>query len=390
MKTIFPIRHFRHFSGLLGFGNAIIVFFCFLLSGLLWGCAIPHGGKDSTSHLLNQAADQLADDLGRRINLEGKVIQISENNFWQRETRLNLPFSAVLSDALAAAVSRRGATITVQEVGRRPLRLLGVYGTEGSQLTVNIQIRQMGQTASRDIAVARAALPASGLDQAWFTPKFDRVARTLVRLLEENYLGLDYHFQVEISPLQPGFPAQPPLLIGEEFSRFLETAVTGSALFGAPVQKRAHCRLEGTYTRAGKKMNFHVKISDDDGRRLSSAGFDVLLADIPINLLKPVSGKAFTGKGAATISHQCRSDEKPCPPKSVLISRALRTAKLLAMRDLGERSGININSLSMVVSGRLKADKVITKSHGTLRNLQYLEPVINGNWLSVELIAEVD
>ena len=332
----------------------------------------------------------MADDLDLRINLTGKVIQVSENNFWQRGTRLNLPFSAVLSDALAAAVSRRGATITVQEVGRRPLRLLGTYGTEGPQLVINIQIRQMGETTSSDIAVARTGLPVAGLDRAWFKPKFDRVARTLTRLLEENYLGLDYHIQVDISPLQPGLSNQPQLLIGEEFSRFLETAIAGSGLFGASGQKRAHCRLEGTYSRAGKKMNFHVKISDKDGRRLSSAVFDVWLADIPTNLLKPVSGKAFTGKGTATISHQCRSNEKPCPPKSVLISRALRTAKLLAMRDLGERAGININSLSMVVSGRLKADKVATKSHGTLRNLQYLEPVINGDRVSVELIAEVD
>jgi len=137
-------------------------------------------------------------------------------------------------------------------------------------------------------------------------------------------------------------------------------------------------------------MNFHVRISDPEGRRLSSAVFDVLLADIPTNLLKPVSEKAFTGKGTATISHQCRPNEKPCPPKSVLISRALRTAKLLAMRDLGERAGINMNSLSMVVSGQLKADKVSTKSHGTLRNLQYLKPVINGDQVSIELIAEVD
>ena len=372
--------------------NTIIAFFFCLLWGFLWGCAVPHGGNGRTSHLLNQAIDQLADDLDRRINLAGKVIQISENNFWQRGTRLNLPFSAVLSDALAAAVSERGATITVQEVGRKPLRLLGTYGTEGSQLVINIQIRRMGETASKDMAVARTGLSETGLDRSWFKPEFDRVARTLIRLLEENYLGLDYHIQLEISPLQPGFPGQPPLLIGKEFGRFLETAVAGSALVGtsSPGQKSTACRLHGTYTRAGTKMTFHVRISDSDGRRLSSAVFDVWLADIPTNLLKPVSEKAFVGKGTAVISHQCRLNEKPCPPKSVLINRALRTVKLLAMRDLGERAGINMNSLSMVVSGQLKADKVVTKSHGTLRNLQYLEPVINGDQVSIELIAEVD
>jgi len=129
----------------------------------------------------------LADDLNRRIDLSGKVIQISENNFWQRGTRLNLPFSAVLSDTVAAAVSQRGATITVQEVGRKPLILVGTYGSEGSQLTINIQVRRMGETASRDIAVARAGLPEAALERAWFKPEFDRVARTLIRLLEENY-----------------------------------------------------------------------------------------------------------------------------------------------------------------------------------------------------------
>ena len=262
-------RWFTSFSG-----HGILFLFCCLLSELyLSGCAVPKGGNAGTSQGLDHVADQLADDLSRGIDLAGKVIQISEDNFRQRGTGLKLPFSAVLSDALAAALSKRGATITVQEVDHKPFRLVGTYGSEGSQCVINIQVRQMGETASQDMAVARAGLPETDLDRTWFRPKSDN---------------------------------------------------------------------------------------------------------------------AFTGKGTAIISHQCRPDENPCPPKSVLINRALRTAKLFAMRDLCEKSGIRMDSLSRVASDRIKGDTVTTKSHGTLRNLQYLDPVIDEDQVSIALIAEVD
>ena len=49
------------------------------------------------------------------VALGGKKIQVSDNNFWQGATKLNLPFSTALADAMGVALSQRGATVTVQE-----------------------------------------------------------------------------------------------------------------------------------------------------------------------------------------------------------------------------------------------------------------------------------
>ena len=90
-------------------------------------------------------------------------------------------------------------------------------------------------------------------------------------------------------------------------------------------------------------------------------------------MMRPIDAKVHMGKGSASISYQCdKETEKPCPPKTELKRRALEVAKIYAMQDICQKAGVNVNSVMMVVSGRMKAGEVRTKSGNKLKSLNFL------------------
>jgi hypothetical protein len=272
---------------------AVIFIIPFFFLSLIVSLPLSSYGMDSSSSLaIKKAAYRLARDLVNTMEVAGKTIQVSENNFWERDTKINLPFSSVLRDAMAAALSKREVTVTVQEAGDEPLRLMGTYAIEGDDAVITVRIRSMGETASKDLSVVQTKVHITNLDSGWFRQEFSRVARTIVRVLEDNYHGL-HEMDVTINPLQPGLKGQPPLLLGREFQKFLESAVAGSALFRASGISFgiAPATMQGTYSRLGGQIRLHVWISGSGGRTITSAVFDVEVAGIPPDLLMPVAEK---------------------------------------------------------------------------------------------------
>jgi len=107
--------------------------------------------------------------------------------------------------------------------------------------------------------------------------------------------------------------------------------------------------------------------------------------------LRAIDAKVYVGKGTAGISYQCNPEnEKPCPPESELKRRALQVARILAMQDVCQQAGIDVNSVVMVVSGRLEVGEIKTKSGVTLKKLEFLDPVIIDDEVSIKIVAEVD
>ncbi len=108
-------------------------------------------------------------------------------------------------------------------------------------------------------------------------------------------------------------------------------------------------------------------------------------------MLRSINANVYVGKGTASISYQCdRETEKPCPPKTELKRRALAVAKIYAMQDISQQSGINVNSVMMVVSGRMKTGEVKTESGNRLKSLEFLDPTENGDEISIKIVAEVE
>ncbi len=248
-------------------------------------------GMSNPALNIEQLAQKMVDDLDDKFPLSGKKIQLSENSFWQRRTKLNLPFSSVLNDAVGVALSRKGADVTMQEVGDEPLILLGSYDVENAMIVTTIKVRMMGDTASSDLALARGKILKSKLNESWFKPEFSRVARSIVRMLDDNFMSHGfYQLDVTVPELKPGMYGQPNLCLEKEFSRFLENAVSASPVFrpsGISSNSIMKAVIQGKYIDLGDKMRFHVNVRKTSGKTITSAVFDVDKKTIPAALLKP-------------------------------------------------------------------------------------------------------
>lgn len=248
-------------------------------------------GMSTRALNIEQLAQKMVDDLDAIFPLSGKKFQLSENSFWQRRTKLNLPFSSVLNDAVGVALSRKGADVTVQEVGEEPLILLGSYDVENVMIVTTIKIRMMGDTASSDLALARGNILKSKLNESWFKPEFSRVARSIVRMLDDNFMSHGfYQLDVAAPELKPGIYGQPNLCLEKEFTRFLENAISASPVFrpsGISSNAIMKAVIQGKYIDLGDKMRFHVNVRKASGKTITSAVFDVAKKTIPAALLKP-------------------------------------------------------------------------------------------------------
>ena len=268
--------------------NACLSFIIFLITLIL---LFPvYAGSSNSNDSIVSAARSLAEALDNQITLSGVKIQVSENNLWERQTLMNLPFSSILRDALALKISENKAIVTVSEVGDEPIILVGNYGFENKNLVITVRLRKMGDETSEDLAVARANIPRSRIDENWFKPDFKRVARTLIRLIEKNYYGTD-KLALKIHTLKPGLKGQPSILLGQEFVKYLETAVSSSSLFemSSLAQERSSASMEGTYSNVNGRMHFNIQVLDVENTRLTSADFDVSVNDIPESLFKEIA-----------------------------------------------------------------------------------------------------
>jgi hypothetical protein len=341
----------------------------------------PHPQDMTTAGLLNEAAEQMADDLDLKVGLYGKKILLSENNFWQRNTGINLPFSAVLRDAMAAALSGRGATITLQDSGVEKWRLEGTYGTEGTDLVITLKAVRTKVSAagaiSVDAAATRGRVSVNTLEQKWFRQEFSRVARTLMRMLDKNYSG-GGEMKVTVCRLEPGLPGQPSLYLGPEFRKFLETAVMDSPIFvtsaiggwGAKVQ------MKGTYTRVGDLMRFHVAVIDSKERTLTSAVFDVDIHNIPSDLLEPVADTEIKICAAYTPS----SPEDLPPGMSVSASLLEHVMDALAEYNLKARVCTSGEAYDVKVEARIKVREKTTPDGFRVASVTvHLKPVGSDN-----------
>ena len=289
IKTKTSISQIHLMPNFIRAGKNIFRFFMlfFIVSALI-AChkTIPQNAIQASP--LKQTVEKMVKSIKEKTPLAGQSIQISENNFWERNSCTNLPFSRTLSDMLAAELSRQGAIVTLQETGEQPLRLFGSYTNDSDIVTITTRLRKMGESGGLDIAVVQGRLNGKNLNPNWFDMEFGRIARTLVRQLETNYHGLERPIDVRIQPWEPGLSGQATLQIGREMARYVENALSCSPVFRpvAAPGKGADTFLNGTYDRIGNQFTLHVNITKSD-RVVSSTDFSLALADVPSDLLKP-------------------------------------------------------------------------------------------------------
>lgn len=223
----------------------------------------------------------------KKYNFKGQHIQISPNNFWEESSLVNMPLSSVLSEILAAELSKSGAIIQVQEAGENSLRLVGTYTVMEKNVLVTLRLRRMGPENSLDLAVANERICKALLSPSWLVPEFDRMARSLVQRLETNFEGTDA-LSLSVTAFQPGAPSQPSLVFGEKIQTDMKDALSSSAFFRDAGTNRADAVLKGDYVQNGREMVFRVFIAEKKtGRRLTGTRLAVCVNMIPEPLMKP-------------------------------------------------------------------------------------------------------
>ena len=60
------------------------------------------------------------------------------------------------------------------------------------------------------------------------------------------------------------------------------------------------------------------------------------------------------------------------------------------MQNVCQQIGIDVNSAMMVVFGRMKAGEIRTKSGNRLKNIEFLDPIVDGDEMIVKIVAEVE
>jgi hypothetical protein len=248
--------------------------------------AAPVVGKGSS---LSTAVKNIVLQIKARSDFTQKDIQISANNFWEQETRMNLPFSSILARSLSAEFSKQGANITLQDSANKSLKIVGSYITAGNDVSIIVRLRSMGEAASTDLAVAEGRISKESVDMKWFEPEFERIARSLVNLLELDYSGM-LSLKIKVSSFKPGTPSQAEIALGDELSKYMKDAFAASSVFreaGGSLDK-ADAVLNGDYSKLGQNMVFHVSIADKKtSKHLAGAKISTGMANIPLELLQP-------------------------------------------------------------------------------------------------------
>jgi hypothetical protein len=145
-------------------------------------------------------------------------------------------------------------------------------------------------------------------------------------------------------------------------------------------------------------------IEEFDGRYRASAVFVALSKATSLViffiLILSVSAYAFecsdewrdefadvvVGTGVASISHQCRDVERPCPPYNELQRRATEAARTLALADAQAKYASSIYAESQVNKGRVTSF-ASTAAGGDIYDIEYCT-YVDENTVTVRLIGE--
>jgi hypothetical protein len=91
------------------------------------------------------------------------------------------------------------------------------------------------------------------------------------------------------------------------------------------------------------------------------------------------------GTGSASIQHQCRPNESPCPPTTELRRRAIVAAKVLALADAQARYAGSVHQTSEVIDGRA-ASHTVAAAEGDTYDIEYCVQ-IHGDTANVRLVG---
>ena len=260
--------------------NCIVLAVCFLTAWLFSACvsqttSTPSPGSrppaDKPLAGLTQVTEALIRDLNSQMSLSNQSVQVVGNNFCDGKTKTILPFSNVLSDALAPHLTRLGANVTVQERGESPMRIVGTYSRDevSNTLVITLRLRQMEDDGSSDTASAQGKMQLSPKQSGWFKFSYENTAQAMIASLLTNYNYRGNNFsRIGKIELVPREDSRMPIKFGESFKPYLKTAL--SSLPSAPFD----------YTGNGdSRLRGHYAVMQDQSTGFLEVAFDIVGPD---------------------------------------------------------------------------------------------------------------
>ena len=276
IKTIFYLTHL------------LIILLAVLLTS---GCVVSNHGSQGTAppqttyKPMEKAAKEIVAELNRNYPITGLTFQITPNNFCQSGTRLNLPFSEQVSDFISNEIISRGGILSTQEIEKKPIRVLGAYHVDDTEVILSVKFREMGSANSRDLSHAQTHIERSLLKDSLFEPQFSRIGNTLVMLLEDNFQGSN-SLKIKVKRPVPTSGTDHEMVVGEELQKILEHSLTNSDIFSCDTGNTLPTTgsigtLTGRYGITGDNLNILLSLTGSGNALLSSASYDIPLHDIP-------------------------------------------------------------------------------------------------------------
>jgi hypothetical protein len=320
-----------------------------LLSFILSSCVETKTHVVGKGSSLSSASTNIVSIIKSKFDFTDRNIQISANNFWEKGTRLNLPFSSVIAEALSSEFSKFGAKITVQDTGEKPLKAIGSYMVAGNDVLIIVRLRSMGENASTDLVVVEDRISRDNMDPRWLEPEFERIARSLVQLLEFDYSGMQ-SLKIKTPSFTPGTTLQPELVLGDELSKYMKDAFASSSVFreaGDSLEK-ADAILKGDYTKMGQEMVFHASIVDKTTtKHFAGAKIATDIQNIPGELLEPKiqSLDDLAQKVSELILKECRHKLKNKANIVYIGKNTFHDSGLKAVTAFGHRIGNKLKDI---------------------------------------------
>ena len=91
---------------------------------------------------------------------------------------------------------------------------------------------------------------------------------------------------------------------------------------------------------------------------------------------RSIMKNVVSGEGQASISVQCRSDEKPCPPRHELVRRAKLVANAYALANIQAKVRSRVSHEVAVESG-VGSDRLVVKAGGEIFRVKFCNSIVD-------------
>lgn len=261
----------------------ILFFIC--VAGLLPTLLLTSPADATT---VDGAAAVIATQLREKLGYQGEKILIRSANITEQESGFVLPFSAVMVQAMATALTANGATIIEYPPasGSNYYEVVGTFNRVGRTISINIGLRWVGPEGSEHFLLHQQITYRPEYAQ-WFTPNLTSAVTELVRKLVYNNMQSDY-ISLTVDLPQPAKRGEPTRRIGPRVQNLLTTSVRESK-WGNIIVTNSPSRLKCSYSLLNDEyLVLTARVFDQNNTEFTSAEVQLPLSALAAELLEPV------------------------------------------------------------------------------------------------------